>query len=199
MSDISGTNDVTNINETEYFKQKYFKYVKKCDELTIQIGGNKDVLKKLGAIKKNLDTKGYSYWFDTDGKLLASGKTQAESKKKLISKIAKNIDDYIEKEIVDVTLNIMSSHLDDNDKQGCLEIDIKVLTIKRLGKKVILNERNEKNSYLRFYYRSDDINNFKKSHAKTLAIKLLNNEIKKTNPFKFYHYEDFEDILDSDK
>jgi hypothetical protein len=200
-----------NINDdhnNEYYKEKYLFIKEKCNDLKadlehtnndLQYGGDideKKVIKKLNAIKKVLKEKGHSYWFDENGNLLMVGNTQVESKKKLLLKISKNPEKYIGTNLAHVYITTLSDNLDENHKQGLIEFDINVSTIKKAGKNIVFNLRNDKNSLLRFYYRSDTIDKFNRSHARILAQKLLNNEIAKVNPFKFYHYDDFEEYLD---
>lgn len=195
-------------NNNDNYKEKYLFIREKCNDLKVQIesnnidmqnGGNIDekmVMKKLNVIKKNLKEKGHSYWFDVGGNILMVGNTQVESKKKLIAKISKNPKKYIGTNVAHVYITTMSDNIDENHKQGLIEFDITILTIKNIRDHIVPNLRNDKNSLMRFYYRSDTLDKYKRVHAKILAQKLLNNEIAKVSPFKFYHYDDFEEYLD---
>lgn len=88
-------------------KNKYLMYRSKCNFLQLhlidnefnQIGGEnlEKIKKQLTLIKKSLESKGYSYWFDETGKLLAVGKNQKESKLNLIAKIKKKKKNTLEK------------------------------------------------------------------------------------------------------
>lgn len=190
------------------YKEKYLFIKEKCNDLKVELelnnsndqrGGDideKKIMKKLNVIKKNLKEKGHSYWFDQDGNLIMVGNTQVESKKKLLAKISKDPEKYIGTNVAHVYITTMSNNIDEDHKKGLIEFDIDISTIKKAGKNIVFNIRNEQNSLLRFYYRSDTIDKFKRSHAKILAEKLLNNEIAKVSPFKFYHYDDFEEYLD---
>lgn len=194
----------------EHYKKKYLDikqkridlriiFDNKNDTFNLQLGGvikNSSIKAKFATIKKTLKEKGHSYWFDVKGNILAVGSTQKESKKKLLSKISKNPSHYVNTDVAHVYITTMSENFGENNPQGIIEFDFTIQTIKKIKDNLVPNLRNDRNSLMRFYYRSDTIDQYKRSHAKILAQKLMTDEIFKVNPHKFYHYDDFEEYLD---
>ena len=183
------------------YKPKYKKYKQKNDDLesllhkkNSQTGGDNKTLKKLHSIKEKFKEKGLSYWFDENGNILSKNIKKDDAKTKLIKKIYKNVDEYVGNILANVDINFLPNEIG-NDERGCLELNIEIVVIKKIGKDIALNIRNDKNSLLRVYYKDSELSLFKSKHLKTIALALINDDIKKTNPFKFYHLEDFEDIF----
>lgn len=183
------------------YNEKYIKYNEKCKELEMLIdflqkgGQNNETLRKLMKINKKLKEKGLSYWIDEDGKILAKDILIDDAKRKFLKKVTKDINEYIGKNVANVNIHILPDQLED-DETGVIEIFIEVVTIKKMTKNISLNLRNDKNSIIRIYYRPNELDRFKLTHIKIFAEALLNGIIKKTDPFKYYHLNDLDDVVD---
>lgn len=151
-------------------------------------------MEKLNQIKLLLREKGHSYWIDENGNVLMIADKQPESKKRILDKIRKNPEDWIGKFVAHVYITTDSHQMDVDSKQGCVEFDFTILEVKRIRNNIVFNLRDDTNSLFRFYYRSNELDKFKRSHIKILATKLIKNEII-VNAFQFYHYDDFKEYL----
>lgn len=176
----------------------------KKSEESDEIKKKKKTLKKL---EKKIKDVGLSFWYDVNGKLIVRQKTHEEGYAKMKRLILKDIDKYADKNIIafDVylnPLNIGKKYKKKEDESGVVKFDIHVhkIVVVNYEKKLVSIEPRQpiSTSNIRLFYRDDEIKKVKISHGKKIALALLKNKIKKINPFKFYHLEDFEDILNSD-
>jgi hypothetical protein len=118
-------------------------------------------------------------------------------------KIRKNIDDYIDKEIVCVTIEFLPKAIGKKPKKpddeiGVIKVEFsvrKIVVVDKKNKVMSLEFRNDTNSVLTLYYRETELSKYKLTHMKPVAMAMLHNKIKNINMFKRHHLEDIEKYL----
>lgn len=185
--------------------EKYYKYNIKCDKLESAIWGNKNIqhggkdklsneMKQLMKLNKKLKEKGFNYWIDEDGNVIAKNVSKDDALIEAEKKIFKKMDKYNNTDMANISINLLPDEINSDD-QGPIEINIQILKIKVTEKGIRFTLRNNKNSLMRIYYKAEEISEFKLSHLSNYASMLINNEIKKVNSLKFYHLDDVKDFL----
>lgn len=178
-----------------HYLQKCLKYIRKIMiPQNILVGGTSDneYIKKLNKIKKQLDKKGYYFWFDKEETLLSKNVDKKLAKIKFLNKVKKTNsydDKFIAIEISVDKNNIM------NDNTGGLELIISIEKIKQRNNGLGTELIDDKNNIMRLYYRYDELDKFKLTDLKKIASMMLNKKIKKFSSLKYYHYEDIKKLI----
>lgn len=178
------------------FEDKYIKYVNK---IKLQTGGSKKdknyYLQKLLDIQKKIKEKGYVYWFDEEGKLLACDTYDTKAREKILKQIKKNKDDWAGKITVTIIISLDSKEIMDEETGG-LELKIRVNKTIYNGSSISIPARDEEASLMKLYYKYDELKKFKLSDLKKIAIFMGQMKMKYIDPFKFYHYKDIKKYLE---
>ena len=167
-------------------------------QTNLQKGGKSNdetkYLKLFKKIKTNVKDKGNVLWFDSDGTLLKKGTSFSETKQSIIKKIKKDKKVWNGEVICSINIRFVSDDIM-NAESGAIDIAIDVDQIYVKGDFLAIHQKDETNSLMRLFYRYDELDKFKLTDMKRLALMMIKNDMKKVNAFKFYHYEDVEKFL----
>lgn len=152
-------------------------------------------LKKLHKIKEKLMKKGFGFWFDADGKLMSMNVDINKAKDKVVKIIKKDVEDWKNKILLEINITIRPDDIMDK-KTGGLELSIRLSKVSINNKNISIEIYDEKRSLMRLFYDNNELDKFKLSDLKEIALLFLNKKIKKTNPFKYYHYDDIVSYFD---
>lgn len=192
------------------YYEKYLKYKKKCEKMediiNVQNGGKSDVnrkdniniedyINKLKKIEKKVKDKGTIFWFDTNGRLLSKGTLYNTTKKEIVKKIKKDKNKWNDETLCRINIKFNADDLM-NKKTGGIDISVDVNKVYIDGNFLSINQKNKDNSLLRLFYRYDELDDFKLTDMKKIALIMINLDMKKVNALKFYHYCDIKKYLD---
>lgn len=200
----------------DYWKIKYLKYKKKVDILKqysenqntninlYQSGGKnndendnkhddtindkKKYLKTLLKIKEGLKTKGYVFWFDSAGKILAQGLDTKSAKSKIIKLISKDKNSWENLIITEVVIEFDPKNIMD-ETSGGLSISIDLNKVIVENDKLSIQMKNKNNSLFSMCYKYDELQSFKLSDLKKLSM-FVSNETLKHFKSDIYQYKD---------
>ena len=160
-----------------------------------QLGGNNEYIKKLHKIKEKIKKKGFGFWFDEDGKLISKNESIKNAHKKVVTMITNDKELWKNKILVEIKIDFHPDEILD-EQSGGLELDINVNKVIIDGKNISIQQKDTVCSLMRLFYKYDELDNFKLTDLKKIALMFIDKKIKKTNPFKYYHYGDILKYID---
>ena len=136
------------MSDDNYWKFKYLKYKRKINNInqSLQIGGEnyddkKKYLKTLLKIKEGLKTKGYVFWFDSQGKVIVQGLDTKSAKSKMIKLIVADKNKWKNEIVTELVIEFDPKNIMDEDSGG-LSISVD------LNKIVLNDDKLSINSYI---------------------------------------------------
>lgn len=177
--------------DNEYWKQRYLKYKSKNESLIAQIGGTNDekkYLKILNNIKEELKSKGYVFWFDVNGKVLAQGLTTQSAKTLMIKKINEDKNKWNNAIVTELVVEFDKKNIMDEESGG-LSITVDLNRIKFNQDKLSIQMKNKTNSLFAMCYKYDELSKFKLRDLKKISLFVSNETLKKFKS-KTYSYSD---------
>lgn len=182
------------LSDNNYWKVKYIKYIEKTNKLKEHLdksGGfndNKKYLKILHKIKEELKTKGYVFWFDDKGKVLAQGLDTKSAKAKIIKLITEDKTKWKNKIVTELVIEFDPKNIMD-DETGGLSISVDLNKILLDGERLSIQMKNKDNSLFSMCYKYNELSLFKLSDLKKISLFVSNMTLKKINS-NIFHYED---------
>lgn len=181
------------LSDNYYWEAKYLKYKQKTYKLKQyldQSGGSNDskkYLKILHKIKEGLKTKGYVFWFDDQGKVLAQGLDTKSAKAQVIKMIMNNKSDWNGATITELVIEFDPKNIMD-EKSGGLSISIDLNKVVLDGDRLSIQMKNKNNSLFSMCYRYDELSSFKISDLKKFSLFVSNMTLKKFGS-DIFHYK----------
>lgn len=186
------------MNVNDYWKAKYLKYKKKnLEYANINLVGGDDkkkYIKILYTIKEKLKTKGYVFWFDTDGNVISKGLDTKSAKAMLTKKILENKTDWKNKIVTELVIEFDQKNIMDENTGG-LSISVDLNKIVFHGDKLSIQMKNKNNSLFSLCYKYDELHKFKLSDLKKISLFVSNETLKKIG-LKVFHYENIAEHID---
>lgn len=181
--------------ENNFWETKYLKYKRLNEQLNKQLcgqnGGNVNENKYMTYLKKIKDTmkkKGYVFWFDTDGKVLAQGLDTTSAKNKIIKQINADKSAWKNKIVTELVIEFDKDNLM-NKTSGGLSISVDLNRVVIMGEKVSIQMKNKENSLFSLCYSYDELSKFKPSDLKKISLFVSNETLKKIG-LNIFHYKD---------
>lgn len=176
---------------------KVIKHLKKSKNMK---GGsleedNKKYIKLLSAIKKKMESKGFVFWFDTEGNVISQGLNTTDAKNMIIKKIMKDKDAWKNKIVTELVIEFDKKNIMDEESGG-LSITVDLNKIVFNGDKLSIQMKNTNNSLFSMCYKYDELHKFKPSDLKKISL-FVSNEVLKKIGLKIYHYSDIEDYINN--
>lgn len=181
------------LSNNDYYKVKYLKYKQKTEKIKQfleQSGGaddNKKYLKILHKIKEGLKTKGYVFWFDDQGKILAQGLDTKSAKAKIVKLIMEDKTKWNNAIITELVIEFDPKNIMD-EKSGGLSISIDLNKVILDGNRLSIQMKNKNNSLFSMCYKYDELSSFKLSDLKKFSLFVSNEKLKKFGS-DIFHYE----------
>lgn len=185
--------------DNNYWKAKYLKYKQKTEKLKHfleQSGGsedNKKYLKILHKIKEGLKTKGYVFWFDDQGKVLAQGLDTKSAKANMVKVIMGDKTKWNSAIITELVIEFDPKNIMD-EKSGGLSISIDLNKVILDGNRLSIQMKNKNNSLFSMCYKYDELSSFKLSDLKKFSLFVSNETLKKFGS-DIFHYEDMTEYI----
>ena len=137
-----------------------------------------------------------NFWSLTpsSGKLLTKDIDDEKANKKIIKKIIEDKNKWENEILAEALIDFYPKYILDNDKGG-ISITINVNKVIFNGNKISIQQRDKDKSIITIYYKEDELKYFKLSELSKIVLIMINNKMKKVNPFKNYHYSDIKKYL----
>ncbi|AYV76544.1 MAG: hypothetical protein Terrestrivirus8_37 [Terrestrivirus sp.] len=171
--------------KTKYIKYKE-KYLRLCRDTSFtnskQIGGDTGI----DNVKEIINEKGKHFWYNSSGKLLVNSSSDAKSKTAVLDIIKKEKSTYLNKNLINVKINIWKKG---DAVPAPIGLIVSIMTVNEVNNKIALNIRDSTNSYIHIYLEPDQFN---LSHIKKIAKAVLD---KKLEDGEDYTYKDIKKYI----